>query len=60
MDDKDKDKGKVKPKPKPKKGKPEPKPLVFPSRYGNEKTSDLEFTVIKGEQPGPTLDIKNE
>jgi len=56
----DKDKAKPKPKPKPKKGKAEPKPLVFPSKYANERTSDLEFTVIKGEQVHPGIDVKNE
>jgi len=59
-DDKDKDKSKFKPKPKPKSKKKEPPPLVFPAKYANEKTTDLEFTVVKGEQVHPGLDIKNE
>jgi len=59
-DEKDKAKGKVKPKPKPKKGKPEPKPLVFPQKYASDKTTDLEFTVIKGDQVHPGIDVKNE
>lgn len=58
-DEKDKDKSKSKPKPKPK-GKKEPKPLVFPHKYADEKSSDLEFTVIKGDQQHPGIDIKNE
>jgi len=58
--EKDKGKAKAKPKPKPKKGKPEPKPLEFPPKYANEKTTDLEFTIIKGEQELPTIEVKNE